>query len=102
MRLTVTEKPSGALLASGDLDQTVEIFEGNWHLDPGVVDVSRPNVTEHTYTCPYKGTCFWIDLDSPGGKAQNVAWVYNDPKPGFENIKDRIGFYARDTAGTRA
>jgi uncharacterized protein (DUF427 family) len=31
---------------------------------------------------------------------QNVAWVYNTPKQGYEMIKDRIAFYTRDTAGT--
>src|SRR5688572_3842770 len=102
MKLIVNEKSSGNPLASGEVGQTVEVFEGNWYFDPGVVDMSRLNVTERTYTCPYKGVCYWIDLVTPTGKAQNVAWVYNNPKPGYENIRDRIAFYARDTAGTTA
>ncbi len=102
MKLIVNAKPTGTELAAGEVDQTAEIFEGNWYFDPAVVDMSRLKVTERTYTCPYKGTCYWIDLQTPTGSVPNVGWVYNNPKPGYENIKDQIGFYARDTAGTSA
>lgn len=100
MKLIVNEKAAGTRIAEGVDGQTAEVFEGNWYFDPDTVDMQHLVVTERTYTCPYKGTCFWIDLDSPEGKAQNIAWVYNQPKPGYEHIKDRIAFYARDTAGT--
>jgi uncharacterized protein (DUF427 family) len=60
-------------------------------------------ITNRTYTCPYKGVCFWIDLEIPDGRvAQNVAWVYRSPKPGYEFIQDQLGFYARPTSGTLA
>lgn len=102
MKLIINEKMTGTQIAAGEEDQTARVFEGNWYFDPNAVDASHLKVTERTYTCPYKGTCFWIDLESPEGRAQNVAWVYNNPKPGYEHIKDQIGFYARDTAGTTA
>lgn len=102
MKLTVYEEPAGLPLASGEEGQNVTVFESNWYFDPSAVDMSHLRVTERTYTCPYKGVCYWIDLESPAAKAQNVAWVYNDPKPGYEHIKDQIGFYGRDTARTRA
>jgi uncharacterized protein (DUF427 family) len=102
MKLTVNEKPAGTRIASGEDGREVDVFEGNWYFDPAVVDMSHLKVTQRTYTCPYKGTCYWIDLESPTGRAQNIAWVYNNPNPGYEHIKDRIAFYARDTAGTTA
>ncbi|MBK9124346.1 MAG: DUF427 domain-containing protein [Chloroflexi bacterium] len=103
MPLIIREKNSDAVIAEGSpADQTAQVFEGNWYFDPSVVDMTHLKVTERTYTCPYKGVCFWIDLDTPEAKAQNIAWVYNNPKPGFEMIKDRIGFYSRDTSGTVA
>ena len=103
MPLVIKEKNSDAVIASGSpSDNSARIFEGNWYFEPKAVDMTHLVVTERTYTCPYKGVCFWIDLEAPGLSAKNVAWVYNTPKPGFEMIKDQIAFYARDTAGTVA
>jgi uncharacterized protein (DUF427 family) len=98
----VKERQSGRNIAGGSPDeQCVFKFEGNWYFDPNKVDMTHLRVTQRTYTCPYKGVCFWIDLETPeGSRAQNVAWVYRQPKPGYEMIQDRIGFYARDTSGT--
>jgi uncharacterized protein (DUF427 family) len=102
MSLMIKVKPSGEVIAQGEENQTVRPFEGNWYFAPETVDMQYLKVTERTYTCPYKGTCFWVDLDSPTVKAQNVAWIYREPKTGYEFIKDQVGFYARDTAGTTA
>lgn len=103
MPLTIKEKGSDAVIASGSpSDNTARVFEGNWYFDPKVVNMEHLVVTERTYTCPYKGVCFWVDLEAPGLSAKNIAWIYNNPKPGFEMIKDQVAFYARDTAGTLA
>lgn len=102
MKLTVYEQPANTPLASGVEGETVTVFEGNWYFDPAAVDMSHLRVTERTYTCPYKGTCFWIDLESPTAHLENVAWVYNNPNPGYEHIKDLIGFHSRDTIWTTA
>jgi uncharacterized protein (DUF427 family) len=95
---TFTDEP----VAAGTQPNTMIVLEGHWYFPPSVVDMQYLRVTERTYTCPYKGVCYWIDLEAPGARAQNIAWVYRDPKPGFEMIKDWIGFFARDTAGTHA
>ena len=100
MSLIVKENRSGEVLASGEEDETVRVFEGNWYFSPDAVDMRYLHVTERTYTCPYKGVCYWIDLDAPDNSARNIGWVYNDPKAGYEFIKDQIAFYARPTAGT--
>lgn len=102
MNFVIRARPSGELLASGIENESVIVAEGNWYFDVDAVQMDYLRVTERTYTCPYKGTCYWIDLNSPEVHAQNVAWVYQNPKPGWEHIKDRIGFYARDTVGTTA
>lgn len=103
MAYIIRQKGSDRVLAKGDVaDETARLFEGNWYFKPSAVDMTYLVVTERTYTCPYKGTCFWIDLNAPDHKAQNIAWVYNNPKPGYEMIKDEIGFYSRDTPGTTA
>jgi uncharacterized protein (DUF427 family) len=97
----VKDRASNAVIAAGVKDETVRDFEGNWYFSPTVVNMDYLNVTERTYTCPYKGVCFWVDAVSPTGEiARNVAWVYRDPKPGYEFIKDEMGFYARNSSGT--
>lgn len=98
----VKERQSGRGIAHGNTaDHSAVKLEGNWYFTPENVDMTHLRITNRTYTCPYKGVCFWVDLETPEGtKAQNVGWVYNDPKRGYEMIKDKIGFYARDTSGT--
>jgi uncharacterized protein (DUF427 family) len=104
MKLTVRERASSRVIASAQPDtETNDVFkfEGNWYFDARSVDFTNLKVTERTYTCPYKGMCYWIDLETPEGiNAQNIGWVYRQPKPGYENITDKIAFYARDTSGT--
>ena len=102
MTFVVRERATSRVIADGNPEaNTVFKFEGNWYFDQSVVDLSHLKITERTYTCPYKGVCYWVDLETPEGtRAQNVGWVYRQPKTGYEQIKDRFGFYARDTSGT--
>jgi uncharacterized protein (DUF427 family) len=102
MIYTVKTRTGGEVIASGEEDVQVKLFEGNWYYAPEAVNMDKLRVTERIYTCPYKGRCYWIDLESDAGRVQNVAWMYFDPKPGYEWIKDQIAFYARDTSGTLA
>jgi uncharacterized protein (DUF427 family) len=99
MGVTIKENASGAVLAeAGD----VLTYEGNLYFDPSAVRTDVLSVTERTYTCPYKGTCHWVDYAGPDGiRARDVAWVYADPKPGHEAIRGRYGFYATSRGATR-
>ena len=101
MELIVKERTTGDVIAKGSENKNVRVFEGNWYFSPDMVDMKHLRVTERTYTCPYKGVCYWIDLETPNGfQARNIGWVYRQPKPGYEFIKDQIAFYARTTSGT--
>lgn len=102
MAWIICDKQSNTILAKGVEGQTVRSFEHHWYFNPEVVDMRYLRVTEHIYHCPYKGICFWIDLVTPAGIAPKIAWVYHDPLPGYEFIKNLIGFYARETSATRA
>ncbi len=103
MAFIIEQKGSGRLIAQGSpAEDTALLYEGNWYFNPDQVDMTHLKITERTYTCPYKGVCFWIDLEAPELTARNVAWVYNHPMTGHEIIRNRIGFYARETAGTVA
>ncbi|MBZ0275207.1 MAG: DUF427 domain-containing protein [Anaerolineae bacterium] len=93
-----------AVIACADDEQDgIQPFEGNWYFAPENVDMAHLHVSDRTYTCPYKGVCFWIDMEDEDGRvARNVAWIYYNPKPGYEFIKDQIGFYSRSTGGILA
>lgn len=101
MTITVHSKFSDEVLASGDKGTTARPLEGNWYFDPESVNMDNLVVTERTYVCPYKGMCFWIDLVEGDQTARNIAWVYRDPHKDYTFIKDRIGFYTRETSGTK-
>jgi uncharacterized protein (DUF427 family) len=102
MSVTIREKGSGSVLARGDLGADVVSYEGNLYFAPGVVERDVLRVTDRTYTCPYKGTCNWVDYVGPDGKTvKDVAWLYPSPKAGHEVIKDRYGFYAGSRGATR-
>ena len=102
MSIVIHEKSSGTVLAKGEPESDALKYEGNWYFKPEAVESAVLAVTDRTYTCPYKGTCHWVDyLGSDGSRVKDVAWVYADPKPGHEMIKDRYGFYAGSRGATR-
>ena len=89
MKRSIRDRASGNILASGT-EPDVFDFEGNVYFSPSAVSTDALVVTEATYTCPYKGTCNWVDIK---GGAPKVAWVYPDPKPGHDKIRGAFGFY---------
>src|SRR5262249_57836103 len=102
MSVTIHERESGTTLAEAEVGPSLARYEGNWYLDPAAVRAEVLRISERTYTCPYKGTCNWVDYVGPDGKTvADVAWVYPAPKPGHEAIKDRYGFYAGSRGPTR-
>ncbi len=44
--------------------------------------------------CEYKGRASYVTLVLPGRTVPDVAWVYREPRPGFEALRDRYAFYA--------
>ncbi len=92
--IIIQERETKTVLASGQVNDEVCLFEGVWYFSPEVVDMKHLVVTDRTYVCPYKGTCYWIDLEGPTQQAKNVAFTYFRVNPGYEFVKDRIGFFA--------
>lgn len=93
-KVTIKNKFSGEIIASAERLNGVSLFEGAWYFKPEHVDMTHLVVTERTYTCPYKGICYWIDLKTPKNQAENIGFVYFDVNSGYEFIKDQIGFYS--------
>jgi uncharacterized protein (DUF427 family) len=93
--VVIKERNSGTVLAQGEPGSGVIKYEGNLYFEPSAVASSILRVTSRTYTCPYKGTCNWVDfVAADGHTVPDVAWVYPQTKPGHEAIQGRYGFYA--------
>ena len=102
MSVSILEQSTGATLASGDLGSSVISYEGNLYFSPESVDRKALRTTGRTYTCPYKGTCNWVDLiKSDGSVVKDVAWIYPAPKSGHEVIQGRFAFYSGTRGATR-
>lgn len=92
--ITIKDRKTNDVLALAKVGEAVRLFEGTWYFAPEAVDMTHLVKTGRTYVCPYKGTCYWIDLNAPDHQALNVAFTYFQVNPGYEFVKDRIGFYA--------
>ena len=73
-------------------DQTV-VVEGNHYFPAGSVkqELMKPSAT-HT-TCPWKGIASYYTVEEGGKTNPDAAWYYPDPKPGAEQVKDRVAFW---------
>ena len=87
-------------LAIGKRNQDVQLFEGAWYFDQDVVDMTHLVISNRTFTCPYKGICYWIDLALPNHPPiKDVGFTYFKTNDGYEFIQDKIGlFYGRREA----
>ncbi|HEX9625921.1 MAG TPA: DUF427 domain-containing protein [Acidiferrobacterales bacterium] len=94
----IVRKPDGAVVARATRPDQVLELDGNWYFAPEAVDPTLLEITDRTYTCPYKGVCNWVDLKSGASVATDAAWVYPAPKPGFRRIAGWFGFYADHAA----
>lgn len=100
---TIHNRTTGKLIAAGDEDSGSMVkLEGCWYYNPDIVDMEHLVITNRTYNCPYKGICYWIDLETPESTVRNIGFVYRHPMQDYEFIAGRIAFYGRDTSGTVA
>jgi uncharacterized protein (DUF427 family) len=44
--------------------------------------------------CPHKGTATYWSYVGPGGTVADVAWSYEEPKDGVEEIRGHLAFHA--------
>lgn len=81
---------NGAVLAESD--QTV-IVEGNHYFPPDAINSGHFAENERHTTCHWKGVADYFDIKVDGAESGNAAWVYRDPSPAAERIKDYVAFY---------
>ena len=102
MSITIREKGTGASLATGEAGKDVVPYEGNLYLTPTPSAATCSRSPSGPIRARTKGICHWVDFVGEDGRTvRDVAWVYADPKPGHEVIKDRYGFYAGARVATR-
>lgn len=72
--------------------------DGNYYVDKSAVEINRLQKTDRTYTCPYKGLCYYWDLIDEAGETliTDFSWVYEQPNADWGQIAGRFGFYTYD------
>jgi uncharacterized protein (DUF427 family) len=50
--------------------------------------------TEGHTVCEWKGEASYFDLAHPAGRAERVAWTYEEPKDRFAELRGHVAFYA--------
>ena len=73
-------------------DDTV-VVEGNHYFPAHDVNRSALTPSDHTSTCPWKGTAQYHSVNAGGAINKDAAWYYPDPKEAASEIKDRIAFW---------
>jgi len=101
-KVKIVDRVRNENLAQAELEHGVFKFEGNYYFEPDKVNMKNLVVTDRIYVCPYKGNANWVDLQTDQGVIKDVAWIYQDPKSGYGQIKDHLGFYDGSRQGTVA
>lgn len=81
---------NGKVIAQSD-DTT--FVEGNHYFPLDSLDKSVVTETTHSTHCPWKGEASYYTLEVDGQVADNAAWYYPNPKPGAEEVANRVAFY---------
>lgn len=87
-------RAGGAVI--GESSDALEVVEGDL---PFVIYFPRSDIamafleaSAHRTTCPNKGEASHFDIMSKSKTYRNAVWSYENPKPGFERIKDHLAF----------
>jgi uncharacterized protein (DUF427 family) len=104
-RITVTPaegtwvvRAGGAVI--GESTRALELAEDGY--DP-VIYFPRDDIamafldrTDHSTSCPFKGTASYYSIVSRSATYQNAVWTYEDPIGDVAAIKDHLAFFTHD------
>ena len=81
MRIRITHRESGALIAEGPVGWGITPFEGNHYIGRRYLKaLFTPNFVPGL--CIYKFLYVWMDLQLPNGRRdRNLGWLYWLPNP---------------------
>lgn len=81
---------NGAVLAESD---KFEVVDGYHYLPMDSINKEYFQPTETHTSCALKGQASYYTIVVDGKESKDAAWYYPNPKPGYENIKDYVGFW---------
>ena len=81
---------NGTLIADSDDIVTVE---GNAYFPAAAVVPGVLKTSNHTSTCPWKGTARYYSIETGGAMNENAVWYYPEPKEAAKEIKGRMAFW---------
>ena len=81
---------NGTLIADSDDIVTVE---GNVYFPASAVVPGVLKTSNHTSTCPWKGTARYYSIETGGAVNENAVWYYPEPKDAAKEIKGRMAFW---------
>ena len=81
---------NGAVLAESN---NCELLEGNQYFPPDSINKEYFTSTESHTSCALKGQASYYTIVVDGQENKDAAWYYPNPKPGYERIKNYIGFW---------
>lgn len=65
-----------------------------YYIPPSDIKMEYLVRTPNSSFCEWKGRAGYYTIVVGDKKAENAAWFYPDPSPGFASLKDYVAFYA--------
>lgn len=91
--IEVYHKPSGELIAKGQIGWGIFHFEGNYYISSKNLKTDGFKLSGIPGICPYKFLYFWYHYESESSmKTPMLGWKYWLPNPLFPFIAFRIAF----------
>lgn len=89
------------IIAEGEIGKDLIEADGSYYFMPAAVNHELLEMTDETYTCPYKGLCNYYNLKDEEGNVvkTQASWIYETPNDGWEQIAGKYGFYIQDNDG---
>lgn len=73
-------------------DDTV-VVENNHYFPAESLQQEHFRPSDHTTTCPWKGTAHYYDVVVGDAVNANAAWYYPEPKDAAREIRGRVAFW---------
>jgi uncharacterized protein (DUF427 family) len=65
-----------------------------YYIPPKDVRMDLLETTDQRTFCEFKGSARYFTLRVGDRVAEDCAWTYSDPTPGYEKLRDHLAFFA--------
>ena len=81
-----------------DSDRALRVLETShpptYYIPRDAIDQTVLVPHERRTVCEFKGGARYFSLQGTGRVAEAAAWEYPQPRPGYEELRDHLAFYA--------